>query len=134
MAHFMTAPIRWRTRLAVTRLAFQIGESTVSTSAVVIVATDLRPILGNAYVARDERHCFSDLPLSLHVSAWSRITMSAASSKVGTTVRRLVRGSPPVRAIFRFACAAARASLGVVHFTEPSPMSTRFPWTVSRWT
>ena len=36
----ITAPIRWRTRLAVSRLSFQIGTSTASTSAVVIESTD----------------------------------------------------------------------------------------------
>ena len=38
-AHFMTAPIRWRTLLAVSRLVLQIGSRTAITSAVVMSET-----------------------------------------------------------------------------------------------
>ena len=38
-AHRITAPIRWRTRRAVTRFSFQMGSSTAITSAVLIRST-----------------------------------------------------------------------------------------------
>ena len=41
-AHFITAPMRWRTRPAVTRLVDQIGSSTAMTSAVVTASTRFR--------------------------------------------------------------------------------------------
>ena len=47
-AHFMTAPIRCRTRLAVTRLADQMGSSTAMTSALVTASTVLAPRRGKA--------------------------------------------------------------------------------------
>ena len=47
-AHFMTAPIRWRTRRAVSRFSFQIGVRTASTSAVVILSTGIAPSRGRA--------------------------------------------------------------------------------------
>ena len=47
-AHFITAPIRWRTRRAVSGLSCQIGVRTASTSAVVTSDTGIAPMRGNA--------------------------------------------------------------------------------------
>ena len=55
-AHFMTAPMRCRTRLAVTRLVDQMGDRTAMTSAVVTASTVLSPIRGKALVPRVARH------------------------------------------------------------------------------
>ena len=46
MAHFITVPIRCRTRRAVVGLLFQIGDRTAMTSAVVIPSTRIRPSFG----------------------------------------------------------------------------------------
>jgi len=46
MAHFMTAAIRWRTRLAVSGRLFQIGDRQSMTSADVISSTLIEPIAG----------------------------------------------------------------------------------------
>ena len=46
-AHFITAPMRWRTRRAVSRLAVQMGSSTVMTSALVTALTVLPPSAGS---------------------------------------------------------------------------------------
>ena len=48
MAHIMTAPIRCRTRRAVSRLSCQMGNSTAITSAVLIADTRSRPNRGIA--------------------------------------------------------------------------------------
>ena len=48
MARFITAPMRCRTRLAVTRLVDQNGDSTVMPSAVVTASTVLSPMRGKA--------------------------------------------------------------------------------------
>ena len=47
-AHFITAPIRWRTRRAVSGLSCQIGVRTAKTSAVVTSDTGIAPMRGNA--------------------------------------------------------------------------------------
>ena len=47
-AHFMTAPMRCRTRRAVSRLVDQMGSSTSTTSAVLMRSTRFAPIFGTA--------------------------------------------------------------------------------------
>ena len=47
-AHFITAPMRCRTRLAVTLLVDQMGSSTAMTSALVTASTVLAPSRGSA--------------------------------------------------------------------------------------
>ena len=48
IAHFMMAPIRCRTRRAVSRLSCQMGSRTAITSAVVMADTRSRPSRGIA--------------------------------------------------------------------------------------
>ena len=48
IAHFITAPIRWRTRRAVWDFSCQIGVRMANTSAVVTADTGIAPMRGNA--------------------------------------------------------------------------------------
>ena len=48
IAHFITAPIRCRTRRAVSGLSCQMGVRTASTSPVVTADTGIVPMRGNA--------------------------------------------------------------------------------------
>ena len=107
MAQRMTAPMRCRTRRAVSGRVCQIGTRQAITSAVAILSTGVRPRRGYAYVVSDARHCFSDLPPGFHPAACIAMTFSVACSNVGT---RLPRGPRPCSIVRRFSSAFFLAS------------------------
>ena len=134
IAHFITAAMRCRTRVAVVCRSVQIGVRTSITSAVSTACTGMWPILGMAWVRSDARHCASVPAASLQVRRCMAMTVSAASANVGEARPPQLRGSPPARAMRRFSHAAWRASARVTRSAPPRPMSRRTPWTARRCT
>ena len=106
MDHSMTAAIRWCTRRAVSRLPFQIGTRTASTSPVVISSTRLSPIKGQACFSNEPRHAASFLE-PRHESLCNPITASTACRNVGIASPL---GSRPCALSRAFLSALSRAS------------------------
>ena len=99
----MMAEIRCRTRFAVVERECHNGVKHAITSALVTCSTDVEPMLGNTYVARDDLHWFSDLPPGFHLGACNAITRSAGLAErrhLGSFHRR-VPALPCYGAVFK---------------------------------
>ena len=81
-------------------------------------------------VERQSRSDFDAAP-PRKVSAFSAMARGSASAN---EIVLALRGSPPVRATARLSAATRRASATLTSSALPSPMSTRRPCTMMRWT